>query len=318
MTADLLNTSLALIGVVIIIAALLSGLIERSGIPQVALFLALGAALGPFGLNLVSVTIDSPALRTVATLSLALVLFIDAVTLNLPEVRQHAGLATRMIVLGAVLSAATVAFAAWALLGVSIPAAIMLGAALSSIDPVLLRGLLKWDALPPSARLGLRLESGLNDIALVPLLLVALSVEALGDLTRVDWGQLLLDLFILGPGAGVAVGVVAVSALEMVRSRIGVRRDYESIYSLGVAFTAFAAAEAVGGSGFLAAFAAGLTISALDVELCDCFVEYGETTAEMALLLTFVLFGASLIWTGFTVIAPATLAFAVIALVSRV
>ena len=78
----------------------------------------------------------------------------------------------------------------------------------------------------------------------------------------------------------------------------GVRRDYESLYSLGVAFAAFAAAEAVHGSGFLAAFAAGLTIAALDVELCDCFLEYGETTAEMALLFTFVLFGSSLIWSG--------------------
>ena len=46
----------------------------------------------------------------------------------------------------------------------------------------------------------------------------------------------------------------------------------------------FAAAEAVHGSGYLAAFAAGLTIAALDVELCDCFLEYGQTTAEMTLV----------------------------------
>ena len=87
-------------------------------------------------------------------------------------------------------------------------------------------------------------------------------------------------------------------ALEFERKRTGVRRDYESIYSLGLAFAAYAAAESVHGSGFIAAFAAGLTISALDVELCDCFLEYGETTAEMALLFTFVLFGTSIIWSG--------------------
>ena len=106
-------------------------------------------------------------------------------------------------------------------------------------------------------------------------------------------------LFILGPGAGVAIGLLGVAALDLIRKRIGVRRDYESLYSLGVAFTAFAAAEAVHGSGFLAAFAAGLTIAALDVELCDCFIEYGGVTAEMLLLFTFVIFGTSLIWTGF-------------------
>src|SRR5262249_57857311 len=86
--------------------------------------------------------------------------------------------------------------------------------------------------------------------------------------------------------------------LDMVRRRLGVRRDYESLYSLGVAFAAYAAAESVHGSGFLAAFAAGGTIALLDVELCECFREYGETTAELALLLTFVLLGSSLIWTG--------------------
>jgi sodium/hydrogen antiporter len=73
----------------------------------------------------------------------------------------------------------------------------------------------------------------------------------------------------------------------------------------------------VGGSGFLAAFAAGLAIAALDVELCDCFLEYGEATAEMLLLLTFVAFGASLIWTGVLVASPATLAFTAVALLAR-
>ncbi len=42
--------ALAMIGIVIVVSALLSGLIERSGLPQVAVFLAIGAALGPAGL----------------------------------------------------------------------------------------------------------------------------------------------------------------------------------------------------------------------------------------------------------------------------
>ena len=93
------------------------------------------------------------------------------------------------------------------------------------------------------------------------------------------------------------------------------RRDYESLYALGVAFTAYAAAEAVGGSGFLAAFAAGLVIAALDVELCDCFLDYGEASAEMFLLLTFVAFGAGLIWTGFSLAGDwRVLVFAAVAL----
>jgi sodium/hydrogen antiporter len=49
--------TLALVGLVIIIAALLSGLIDRSDLPQVAVFLALGAVLGPAGLGLLNVTL---------------------------------------------------------------------------------------------------------------------------------------------------------------------------------------------------------------------------------------------------------------------
>jgi NhaP-type Na+/H+ or K+/H+ antiporter len=133
-----------------------------------------------------------------------------------------------------------------------------------------------------------------------------------------EWAGIGLDLFLLGPGAGIAVGLLSLAALDMIRRKLGVRRDYESLYSLGVAFTAYAAAESVHGSGFLAAFAAGLTIAALDVELCDCFIEYGQTTAEMALLFAFVLFGSSLIWTGFTVLDLATLLFAVAVVLIRV
>ena len=136
---------------------------------------------------------------------------------------------------------------------------------------------------------------------LLPIVVVAIALTGQHDLeSGGSFAKMGFGLFILGPGAGIAIGLIAVSALDLIRKRIGVRRDYESLYSLGVAFSAFAAAEAVHGSGFLAAFAAGLTIAALDVELCDCFIEYGGVTAEMLLLFTFVIFGSSLIWTGFS------------------
>ncbi len=312
-------TALALIGVVILVSALLSGFIERSGLPQVAVFLALGAALGPAGLGALDIGLDSPALRVVATLSLALVLFTDAVTLNIAEVKRHSALALRVLGPGSLLSAALVGLAGWWLLGLSPAAAAILGAALASTDPVLLRGLLRRPDLPRSARQALHLESGLNDAVLLPVVLVAMVflVEQGEPLGAKGWGKMALDLFVLGPGAGVAVGLIGVAALDLVRRRIGVRRDYESLYSLGVAFTAFAAAEAVHGSGFLAAFAAGLTIAALDVELCDCFVEYGGVTAEMLLLFTFVLFGSSLIWSGVLLLDGPTLLFTAIVLLIR-
>jgi NhaP-type Na+/H+ or K+/H+ antiporter len=308
--------TLGLVGVVIIIAALLSGLIDRSDLPQVGVFLALGATLGPAGLGLLDVTLSSPTLRVVAILSLVLVLFTDAVSLSIAEVRRNGTLAFRVLGPGTLLSAGLTALAGWQILGLSPTAAAMLGAALASTDPVMLRGLLRRPGLPEPVRLGLRLESGLNDAVLLPVVLIAMSFHN-GFPDQTEWARIILDLFLLGPGAGIAVGLLAIAALEMIRRKTGVRRDYESIYSLGVAFAAFAAAEAVHGSGFLAAFAAGMTIAALDVELCDCFLEYGQTTAEMTLLFTFVLFGSSLIWSGFSVLSWPVFFFAIAVVLIR-
>lgn len=317
-TAESFIATLAIIGVVIIVSALLSGLIERSGLPQVAVFLALGAVLGPVGLGVLNLSLDSSALRVVATLSLALVLFTDAVSLNIAEVRRRAQLALRLLGPGTLLTAALIALAGWWLLGLSVAAAAILGAALASSDPVLLRGLLRRRDIPTDARHGLQLESGLNDVVLLPVVLIAMVFLNPGTtLNGAGFAKLSLNLFILGPGAGILIGLLGVAALDLIRKRLGVRRDYESLYSLGIAFTAFAAAEAVHGSGFLAAFAAGMTIAALDVELCDCFVEYGGVTAEMLLLFTFVLLGSSLIWTGLTVINGPVLLFTAIALLIR-
>src|ERR1043166_9276899 len=353
MSTEFLVAGLALIGIVIVVSALLSGLIDRSGLPQVAVFIAIGAALGPAGLGVFNTTLGSPLVYVVSTLSLTLVLFTDAVALNINEVRRYKGLAFRMLGPGTILCALLTAVAAWwllklpatsaAILGggvasyspvpppllparsvaawwlLKLPAtsAAILGAALASTDPVLLRGLLRRRDLPVAARQALQLESGLNDVVLLPIVMIALALTGYygvnGSIVKLG-----LDLFILGPGAGVAIGLVAVAALDLVRKRTGVRRDYESLYSLGVAFTAYAAAEAVHGSGFLAAFAAGLTIASLDVELCDCFIEYGGVTAEMLLLFTFVIFGSSLIWTGFSVLNWPTVIFAAFAILIRI
>jgi NhaP-type Na+/H+ or K+/H+ antiporter len=317
LTPQFFVLTLALVGVVIIVAALLSGLIDRSDVPQVGVFLALGAILGPAGLQLLDVSLDSPILRVVATLSLVLVLFTDAVSLSVAEVSRHRLLAFLVLGPGTVLSAALIALAAWWLLDFSPSSSAMIGAALASTDPVMLRGLLKRPGLPAPVCLALRLESGLNDIVLLPIILVTMAFLSHTGSLGLESARLALELFLLGPGAGVAVGLLSLGALDLVRRKTGVRREYESLYSLGVAFAAYAAAEAVHGSGFLAAFCAGLTIAALDVELCDCFLEYGQTTAEMTLLFTFILFGSSLVWQGLLALNGTTLLFAIAAVLVR-
>jgi len=318
LTHESFAATLALIGLVILVASLLSGAVERTGIPQVAIFLLLGAVLGPAGLKLVELSLGSPALQVIATLALVLVLFSDAIGVDVGEVKLQRRLAALILGPGTLLPAALIALAAWWLLALPVPAAAILGAALASTDPVLLRTLVRHSALPPAARLGLRLESGMNDVILLPIVVLSvLALRAGGHPAVSEIGSRVVGLFILGPLLGAFSGWAGISLLDQARRRMGVRRDYESLYALGVAFTAFAAAEAMGGSGFLAAFTAGLVIAALDVELCDCFLDYGEASAEMFLLLTFVAFGAGLIWTGLAQADGRTLLFAAVALLAR-
>jgi NhaP-type Na+/H+ and K+/H+ antiporter len=314
-------TTLALVGIVIVVASLVSGLVERSGAPIVAVFLALGALLGEPGLGLIHIGFDSPVLQVLATLALALVLFSDAVTVETTAVRERRRLILMVLGPGTLIPAALVALAARLLLDVPWAGAAILGAALSSTDPVLLRSLLRSPALSATSKVALRVETGMNDVALLPVVVLAMfALRAAGDGAPVADGELtrsVVGLFVLGPLIGAVVGWVGIRLLARIRSSLGVRRDYESLYALGLAFTGFAFAEAAGGSGFLAAFAAGLMVGSQDVELCDCFLEYGEATAEMLLLLTFVALGTSVIWSGLAVLDGPTLLFAAIALAAR-
>jgi NhaP-type Na+/H+ or K+/H+ antiporter len=310
--------TLALIGIVVLVSSLLSGWVERTGLPQVAIFLLLGVVLGPFGLGLLNLTLRSPSLQVIATLALVLVLFSDAIGVDIGAARKNRRLALIVLGPGTLLPALLISVAGWFFLGLSAPASLILGAALASTDPVLLRSLVRRPELPGDARIALRLESGMNDVVLLPIVVLSILVLQLrtGTATN-DFGRRLLGLFVLGPALGALIGWMSITLLEQIRGRFGVRRDYESLYALGVALTAYAAAEGVGGSGFLAAFTAGLVIASLDVELCDCFFDYGEATAEMFLLLTFVAFGASLLWVGLSVITVRTVLFAIVALGMR-
>ena len=309
------TTTVALIGIVILVASLLSGVLEKSGLPIVAVFLALGAVLGPYGLGYVDIGFHSPALHAIAMLALALVLFSDAVTIDVTEVRTRKPLLWRLLGPGTIVPAAIVALSARFLLDVSWAMSAILGAALASTDPVLLRSVLRFRAFPTLPRIALRIETGMNDVALLPI--VILSIIAINGSTGSAVARSIVGLFLLGPALGALVGWVGIILLEQIRDRFTVRRDYESLYAIGLALSSFALAESVGGSGFLAAFAAGLLVSWQDVELCDCCLEYGEATAEMLLLLTFVALGTSLIWTGLTVADLPTILFAVIALIAR-
>src|SRR5919109_288287 len=112
-------------------------------------------------------------------------------------------------------------------------AAAVLGAALASTDPVLLRTLIRHPKLPSTARLALRLESGMNDVILLPIVVLSmLALRSGGPAPAWEVGSHAVGLFLLGPLLGVVAGYVAITLLDRIRSWVGVRRDYEWLYAL--------------------------------------------------------------------------------------
>ncbi len=201
----------ALVGLVILVASLTSGAMERLGLPAVAIFLGLGALLGPHVLGLIDFGIDSATLGAIATLSLVLVLFTDAMGVNFTDLKAHLRVADIVLGPGTLLSAALTAVAAWKLLHLPF-AATILGAALASTDPVMMRGLLRLPEVPGAARSALRIESGLNDVVLLPIVLVAMVFLGKGGMPPAgEIGRMFGSIFVIGPVAGAAIGFLAVN-----------------------------------------------------------------------------------------------------------
>ena len=109
-----------------------------------------------------------------------------------------------------------------------------------------------------------------------------------------EWVPFLLKLLVLGPAIGFAIGGAGSWLISKADSKMNIRLEHQALYGIGLVFAAFAASTAAGGDGFLGAFFAGLAVVILNQRLCQCFLDYGEVTAEMAMLLVFVLFGSVL------------------------
>lgn len=285
---------MGLVAVVLVLAALTAGFVDRAPLSFPILFLGLGLAIGPGGVGVVTIGLDDVVLQVVAVTTLSLVLFLDAVHLEVDELRGDWWVPALTLGPGTLLTIAATAALAVPLFGWSWSTALLAGAALASTDAVTLRDVLREERLPSSVRRALAVEAGTNDVIVLPILLAVIAV-AMGDTAGVaGWLWFGVQLLVIGPAAGAAIGLGGAVLMAAVDRRTPVRLEYQSIYGVGLVLLAFVAGELVGGSGFLAAFGAGIAVSLSNRRLCDCFLDIGQVLAEVLLLGAFVLFGAVL------------------------
>lgn len=284
----------AIIAIVLMATPLISGLVDRSPLSFAFLFLLLGIAIGEGGLGLIELDVHDQILEVVATLTLALVLFLDAVKLQIDELKSRWIVPVLVLGPGTILIITLLAGALTWLIGIPLVLAFIGGAVLASTDPVVLREVIRDNRIPRSIRQTLRIEAGMNDVVVLPTILILIAVATSASSGAVEWASFLSKLLLLGPAIGFVIGGFGSWAMFQIDKRTPIRRELQSIYGLGIVLGAYAAGTAVGGDGFLAAFAAGIAVVLLNQTLCDCFLEYGEVTSEMAMLVSFILFGVVL------------------------
>lgn len=285
---------MGLIAIVLTLSALASGIVDRAPLSFPLIFLGLGFLLGTQGLGVIEISTHDPLLEAVATISLALVLFLDAVKLQIDELKREWYVPFLTLGPGTILVIVVTAVVAFFLVQTNPLESLLLGAILASTDPVVLRDVLRSERIPRPVRRALGIEAGMNDIVVLPIVLILIallngSIGGIGDAIGF-FGRVL----IMSPLVGLGVGYIGARFMGEADRRYGIRSEYQALYGIGLVLASFFAGTAVGGDGFLAAFFAGLAVTIFNVSLCECFMDYGEVTGEMMMLLAFVLFGALL------------------------
>jgi NhaP-type Na+/H+ or K+/H+ antiporter len=288
--------AILLFGGLLAVAAALSGVMRGTVLSISVLSVALGIALAEA--DVVSVDAGDQAIVNLVQLALILTLFSDGMFVERELLRAHWGPVARAIVLAMPITLGLLALAGKALFDdFSWAEAFLLAAVLTPTDPVVTSTVVTSQRVPSSIRHTLNLESGLNDGLALPFVLFFLVLAAPGG----DAGG--EGVRVLGEAAfGGVVGVV----LGLIGGRLhhhlpggGLTPRYEGIYAIGFGLAAFGLADVTIGNGLIAAFVAGIAMGAAERDVPDAFLDFAENVSVIFQVLTFFVFGALIVATGY-------------------
>jgi NhaP-type Na+/H+ or K+/H+ antiporter len=290
--------SLAAMAATILVFAGLSRRLERTPVSAAIFFVSAGLALGEKGLGWIDVAGEGRQIRLLAEITLTLVLFADASRIDLRAARREYAVPARLLGIGLPLTI-VLGWGMGAVVLGSLGGAelLILAVILAPTDAALGQAVVTDRRLPSRIRQGLNVESGLNDGICVPILFIALAVAGAdeGKITA----QHALSLVVEELGWGVLGGVVAGSVAAVVVRFAGPRGWVESawlqVVPVGAAGLAYSLAAGLDGSGFIAAFVAGLVFGAWHPssggEVSYLIDELGGLTNAI----TFLVFGAGIV-----------------------
>jgi len=252
--------------------------------------------LGPDLLGVLRIDLESSTIRQLAELTLALVLFTDASTIDLDGLRRDAGIVGRLLGIGLLLTIAAGGLIAWLLFPeVPVATALLIGAILAPTDAALGLPVVTNPAIPIRIRRVLNVESGLNDGIATPFVVLFIS---LATASRGAEG-----IHLAGAAEEIAIAIVAGAVVGAVGGLLLVAADRRKLTTelsrqiavLALALGAYVVSLTLGGNGFIAAFVAGLAFGGATRKGEENAEEFTEVAGILLSIGVWLVFGASLV-----------------------
>jgi NhaP-type Na+/H+ or K+/H+ antiporter len=287
----------AAIAVMIVLYAAFAARLAGWWISMPMVFVATGFLLGPSGAGILVLSLDAEGVKELTELTLALLLFADASTLHLRQVRHDVGLPLRLLSVGLLLTMVCGTMAALGLLfsgGLALAA--LLGAILAPTDAALGLPIFNNPRVPVRIRRALNVESGLNDGIATPFVTLFIGYATAAEgLAPSSWLSSAVLAVVLAVVMGGAVGVLGGWLLTQAASRGWTSSESMQLAIFGLGLLAYFAALAIGANGFIAAFVAGLAFSAVTRNRFAEPTAFTDTFSTVLSLIVWVIFGAVLV-----------------------
>lgn len=316
MNHDVGVAALAVISACFVLWGLVSARLEGWDVSAPIAFVVLGLVVTHGPTALIHVNLHSSTLRTLAEVTLALVLFADASRVNARQLRSAAAQPLRLLCIGLPLTiAAGAAVAAILFGGNGLWVAALIGAIVAPTDAALGASVMSDERVPARIRRLINVESGLNDGIATPFvnlfLAGALTSEAVLHAQSVS--SAVVDL-VGGAGIGAGVGVVGGGLLALSRRHGWGSPEFRPLAILALALCAYSCAVVAGTNGFIAAFVGGMAFGTIAHRNDEEGLRLTEEGGTLLSLLVWFAFGAAMLVPGIEDASWRDVVFALLAL----
>jgi len=290
-------------GLILSLGTLAALLAQKIRIPDVAIFLVAGIAIGPHMLGLINVRADSALNQIILLFGASYILFDGGASLRLDVLKQVWITIVVIATIGVLITAVITGLAAFWTFDLPLITALLLGATLASTDPATLVPVFRQVKIRDRVAQTVMSESAFND-AMAAILTFTVLALATGS-AEFSIGKALFDLLwqsVIGIVAGLILGYLA--ALLIAHERWAFLAEYAPVITLVAVIGAYFAASGLHASGFMAVFVFGVVLGnkesfgfKMEVGEAAKLAEFVLTTAFIMRLFIFMLLGTQVDFT---------------------